>query len=215
MTGDAADRLEQLIAVLLLRRERPCIATEPKVEPAPGGQQRPFIGCNRIQEARTVRSMPIGFAELLLYISISTELSEDLPDAFSHDSLILQRGLGLCLECTKTALPVEAKAERRVEDCARIERKLCSIDRLILPIGARSIGAYIVARDTRARPAVGPAGSRKEAFPEVQLQGVGGRRQRHRRYRLFTGRGLWAGGLSPTCLSRCHEDQQHHKTPSH
>src|SRR6266404_397820 len=190
MTGDAAERLEQLVAVLLLSRERCRIAAEPTVEPAPGGQQRPLIGCDRIQEARTVRPMPIGLAELLLYITISTELSKDLLDASPHDSLILQRRLGLCLECTKTALPVEAKAERRVEDCTRIERKLCSIDRLIQPIGARSISAYIVARDTGARPVMRQAGIRKETFPEGQLQGIGGRRQWHRRYRLFTGRSL-------------------------
>ena len=37
MTGDAADRLELLIAVMLLGRQRRGVAAKPAIEPAPGG----------------------------------------------------------------------------------------------------------------------------------------------------------------------------------
>ena len=49
MTGDSTERLEQLMSVLLLGRQRRGIATEPTVESAPGGQQRPFVGGDRVQ----------------------------------------------------------------------------------------------------------------------------------------------------------------------
>jgi hypothetical protein len=40
--GHLAERLEQLVAVLLLYRESRGIAAEPAVKPAPGGQERPL-----------------------------------------------------------------------------------------------------------------------------------------------------------------------------
>jgi len=68
--------------------------------------------------------VPVSGTELTPRLRISTQLSKDLVDASPHGLLILQRRLGLCLERAKIALPVEAKAERRVEDAAGMERKL-------------------------------------------------------------------------------------------
>src|SRR5438132_3608908 len=111
MTGDAAERLEQLVAVLLLSRERCRIAAEPTVEPAPGGQQRPLIGCDRIQKARAVRPMPIGLAKLPGHRGISAQLPDDLCDSCPHGFGIFQRRLGLRLERPTSHLPTEPKAE--------------------------------------------------------------------------------------------------------
>src|SRR5215471_21333474 len=50
VTRYAAERLEQLVAVLLLRRQRRAISGEPTVEPTPRCHERPLVGSDRIQE---------------------------------------------------------------------------------------------------------------------------------------------------------------------
>src|SRR6516165_803370 len=124
VTGNTAERLEQPVAVLLLGRERRGIPAEPTVEPASGGQQRPLVGGDRIQEARTVRLVPVGLAKLAPHLGISAQPFDNFVDACPHPPRIFQRNRGLFLECSEIALPTEAKAERRVEHGAGIEWKL-------------------------------------------------------------------------------------------
>src|SRR5262249_17823650 len=63
MAGDAAERLEQAIAFLLLGTERRALAAEPAVEPASRRQQTALVRGDRVEEARSVRRAPIGRAE--------------------------------------------------------------------------------------------------------------------------------------------------------
>ena len=58
MAGDAAERLEQLIAGQLLRRDRGGFARKPAVEPAARRDQGALVGRDRIQEGRDVGSLP-------------------------------------------------------------------------------------------------------------------------------------------------------------
>src|SRR5215469_11657633 len=116
MTRDAAERLEQLIAVLLLGRQRRGIAAKPAIEPAPGGQQRPLIGGDRVQQARTIGPTPISRLELMHQLGVGTQLSEHVVDAFSHALRTFQASFRLSFQGSQLALPTETKAERRIEN---------------------------------------------------------------------------------------------------
>ena len=122
MTGNAAERLEQLIAAQLFGRQRCGIAAQPAVEPASGGHQRSLIGRDGIQEARTVRGVPVGGSELTPCLRLSIQLFENRVDACPQALRTFQRCLGVRLERTKFPFPVETKAENRVEDGAGIDR---------------------------------------------------------------------------------------------
>ena len=121
MTGDAAERFEQLVTVQLFDRQRRGIAAEPAVEPAAWGQQRLLVGGNRIREARLLRSLPICLLESTYQLGIGTQPSQHLPDACSHDLRIFYDSLDLGLQSSEPAFPTEAKAQRRVENSGGIE----------------------------------------------------------------------------------------------
>src|SRR5258708_779587 len=93
VTGDEAERLEQLVAGQLVRRERGRIAAEPPVEAAFGGRQRPLVSGDGIQESRTIRLAPIGIAKLTREIRDDPDPRENVVDGRAHDSGIFQQRL--------------------------------------------------------------------------------------------------------------------------
>src|SRR6516164_7876764 len=108
---------------------------------------------------------------------------------------MVQHRLCLRLEGAKITLPVKAKAERRVEDGAGVERKLGSVESLVTLLAVRAIGPYIVARRARPRPVARQARICKQVFSQSELQRVCGGRRRYRRNRLLFGGSLWTEGL--------------------
>src|SRR4029077_14606452 len=104
------------------------------------------------------------------------------------------------------------EAEGRVEYRSGVERKPRSVERLVELTTAGTVGSYVVAGRASARAVPGQAAMRKEASPERQLQRVGDRRLRHRRYRLFIRRRLRTRNLSLRCCTHCRADQQHRQT---
>ena len=64
VAGDAAERLEKLVAGKLLRRDRVGIPGKPAVESGARRDQRPQVGRDRVQEGGHVGRAPVGVAEL-------------------------------------------------------------------------------------------------------------------------------------------------------
>src|SRR5262249_17849678 len=85
VAGDAAKRLEQLIAGQLWRRNRGGIAREPAVESAARRDQGALVGRDRIQESGDVGFPPVCLAELLHRFRISAQLARSLLRARRHD----------------------------------------------------------------------------------------------------------------------------------
>src|SRR5215469_15611926 len=112
MAGHAAERLEQLIALLLVVGEGLPVSAEPTIEAACRREQRSLIGRDRVEHAVAVRHMSVGAAELTHHLRIRGQLAKDLIDARSHDARIGERSLRLRLEGAKPPLPAEPKAER-------------------------------------------------------------------------------------------------------
>ncbi len=90
--------------------------------------------------------MPIGVAELMRRFRVGAQPSEDFLDARPHDPGTRERSLGLRLEGSIGALPVESKAECCVEDGVGIERELRSVWGGVASMAVRPIGARVVAR---------------------------------------------------------------------
>ena len=65
---------------------------------------------------------------------------------------LAQQSSRLHFECSIIALPIEAKAERRVKDGGGIERKLRSVQPSVVPLSVGAIGAYVMTGQTGARP---------------------------------------------------------------
>jgi hypothetical protein len=65
VTGNAAERLEQSVAVEFLCGNRISVALEPAIESTPRSQQRPLVRRNGAEESRAVHLAPIGLAKFL------------------------------------------------------------------------------------------------------------------------------------------------------
>ena len=87
---------------------------------------------------------------------------------------MVQHRLCLRLEGAKITLPVQAKAERRVEDGAGVECKLGSIEGFVAPMAVRTIGPYIVTRRARRDPSPDRRGSANRRSPKASFDGSAG-----------------------------------------
>src|SRR5262249_37912554 len=116
VAGDAAERLEQLIAGQLLRRDRAAFARKPAVEPAARRDQGALVGRNRIQESGDVGPFPVRLAELPHYLEVGAQLADDFIRARRHNRGIAKRLLGMVFERAEIPFPVQTKIQACIED---------------------------------------------------------------------------------------------------
>src|SRR5215471_1767521 len=201
MAGDAADRLEQLIALLLVVREGLPVSAEPTIEAACRREQRSLIGRDRIEHAVAVRHMSVGAAEPTHHFRIRSQPAKDLIDARCHGARIGERSLSLRLEGAKPPLPAEPEAERGVEDRAGIEWKLHSVGTCVAPIAVRSVAARVMTRRAGTRTVVRETAVLEQALSQSQLRWRRRGRLGNRRDRLMVGHRecgpRWSGGRIP------------------
>ena len=92
---DAAERLEQLIAGQLLRRDRGGFARKPAVEPAARCDQGALVGRNHIQEDSDVGLPPVRAVELPYRFGVGAQLAHDFVRTRGHNLGITKRPLGM------------------------------------------------------------------------------------------------------------------------
>src|SRR5262249_16164169 len=86
MAGDAAERLAQLIALLLVVGEGLPVSAEPTIEAACRREQRPLIGRYRVEHAVAVRHVSVSLLELTYHLRIRCQLTKGFPNARCHDA---------------------------------------------------------------------------------------------------------------------------------
>ena len=98
VAGDAAKRLEQLIAGQLLRRDRGGFTRKPAVEAAARRDQGALVGRNRIQEGGDVGLPPVCVAELPHRFRVGAKLAHNFVRTRCHNRGIAKRLLGMVFE---------------------------------------------------------------------------------------------------------------------
>ena len=94
------------------------------VKPASRCYQRSLVDGDRVQNARTVRAVPIDLVELMLDPGISFQPFEDVINACPQTLGKLQGRFGLRFKRTKVALPVKAEVQCRIENGGGIDGQL-------------------------------------------------------------------------------------------
>ena len=208
VAGDAAKRLEQLIAGELRRRDRVGVARKPAVESAARREERALVGRDRIQQGGSVGRPAIRVPELPHRFGVGAQLASDLVRARRHDRWIAKRLLGLLFERAESACPVQAKAQGYIEDRQRIGRERPPLGRHVVGVAAGPVRSYIVARRTAARVIMRQAPVAKQSLSERQTPSVLGGRRRDWRNRFLTGAGLRGWRLRGRRRSRVETDER-------
>src|SRR5271166_3552495 len=143
---DAAQRLEQLIAGELLRRNRAGVALKPAIEAAARRRQRTLESGDSVQQVVVVGPASISVSEPLHDVGVSPQLANDFFDARPHELRTANPVLDLALERAKVALPIQTKAQNRIEYCQRVKPDRFSLRRRIVGIRAGAVRSCVMAR---------------------------------------------------------------------
>src|SRR5579859_1618575 len=78
VAGNSAQRLEELVAGVLLAGNRSAVAPEPAIEAAAGRQERALVGGDSVQQVGPIRPPAVGLAELPHDRGVRAQPSENL-----------------------------------------------------------------------------------------------------------------------------------------
>jgi hypothetical protein len=140
--------------------------------------------CKRVDDVEALGAAAISREETIAHIGIGIELRRNLLRAAAHRVRAFQRCRDIGLDRAKSSLPAETKAERRIEDGERVERKLLAVDADIVLLLARAVGRDIVAILAAAGIVTGQPAIAEQLLAKLDLQRVDGRSRGNRRDRL-------------------------------
>nr|WP_287234043.1 hypothetical protein [Mesorhizobium sp.] len=129
MACDAAIRLEQLIAMLLVRRDGVALALEMAVETGVGRDQRALKDGQGVEHIRPVGSRAVERHESPRIVRVGAQFRQQFFPARVHQPVIEQDCLVLLLDSAEIAAPVQPEIECCAEDGRRVEIELPAIRR--------------------------------------------------------------------------------------
>lgn len=184
VAGDAAERREPAIALLLVPRNRVARPAEKAVEARVRGDERALIGGERVQHRLPLGRRAVDRLESFEVARIGAQLGEQLVPTGVHDARVEQDRLVLLLESSKVAAPVEAEVEGSVEDGRRVEVERRAVRPLRPRLSVPAAMFHRMAGDAGEVVAARKPDVVEERLAEAQLLRLCRGRRRDRRDRL-------------------------------